>query len=106
MTAQLFVNGQEKDFEAFVSSIVSKTIETMTAGASEPKNFTPEFTINPGMMYNFSDIAIQRLFGVDQMKHPNMSIYAQLRKYGIEPNKAGRRGATILGSQILLYQLS
>ena len=101
-TVQLFINGQQADFEAFMSVIVEKALAHITSTAASC-NFTPEFVLEPKMMYSLKDVRIQRFFGTENLHNPVQPILTRLRSAGISPITSGRAGSKVLGEDILNY---
>jgi len=103
-TIQILINGEnaQGDFIELVSRMIEKALANVVS-TSAPRDFIPDFNIEPQMMYKLSDERIHKLFGVDALKRPELSIMKVMRKVGIEPMANRKSGTMVFGHQILDY---
>lgn len=100
MEFALYVNGQKADFISVISEIVEAAVLNALQAKQQP---TPEFNIDPLVVYKLDNPQIIKLFGAARDKYPTQTIRRMLRKHGIEPILAGRNGSRVFGSDILSY---
>lgn len=102
MSAVLLIDGQVSDLDAFIVSIVEKTVSVLSKNtqSSSPSGFV----LDSNKTYFLSNPELIKYMGFENLKQPVQAIAKDLRAHGIDPeNGIGRRGLSVKGYQLVLY---